>query len=410
MWNISLCLSVKYAMLGIRPIQGRGSEGPAGDSSMSNPPDSRPDGEGLPSDSYWYLVGFIDKNQKQWRTIIRSLPLAIGRSPSADLYLYSTSVSHRHAELFEQEGALWIRDFGSTNGTYVNSKRLAGPVQLHEGDSLHFADLVFRLGAYNPPADTDQVQTRELDTDELVTRLHELTSDFGNLLSEEAVSPYFQGMHEMEGRQEVLGYELLSRGFLGGRETPPLELFYLAERLGREQELSRLCRKVGARAAGELPGNRICFMNTHPAETQNPPQFLRSVEALRGEFPDLRLAIEIHEGAVTGSRGIADIRKGLRSMDIALAYDDFGTGQSRLRQIAEVPPDYLKFDMSLIRDLHQAPAERLHFVGGLVATARSIGIVPIAEGVESAAEAEACMNVGFPYAQGFFYSRPAPVG
>ncbi|MFQ5524876.1 MAG: EAL domain-containing protein [Thermoanaerobaculia bacterium] len=377
---------------------------------MSSASDFHPAGEGLPSDAYWYLVGFVDKNRKQWRTIIRSLPLTVGRHSSADLYLYSTSVSHRHAEFFEQDGTLWLRDLGSTNGTYVNSDRLGEPVRVNDGDIVHFADLVFRLGVYSPPLDTDEGETRELDTERLATRLHEYTNEFTSLIQGEAIRPYFQALYQMEENREVLGYELLSRGLLGGLETLPLELFYIAERLGRESELSQLCRRVGAQAARALPGDPICFMNTHPSETQEPSQFLSSVESLREQFPEIRLAIEIHEAAVTGSRRIAEIRDGLRSLDVALAYDDFGTGQSRLRQIAEVPPDYLKFDMSLIRDLDRAPDERLQFVAGLVSTARSIGVVPIAEGIESEVEAEACLGAGFEYAQGYFYSLPQPMG
>jgi EAL domain-containing protein (putative c-di-GMP-specific phosphodiesterase class I) len=331
-----------------------------------------PAAEGLPCKAYWYLVGFVDKNQKQWRTIIRSLPLKIGRQSSADLYLYSTSVSHEHAELFEQDGALWVRDLGSTNGTYVNSTLITGAAKLNDGDTLHFADLVFRLGAYQPPLDTDQGATRELDTEELATRLREYTSDFTHLMSREAVRPYFQAMYKLCGADDVLGYELLSRGLLGGLETLPLELFYIAERLGQERELSRLCRKVGAQAAQRLPGDPICFMNTHPAEIQEPERFLKSVAELRAEVPGLRLVIEIHEAAITGSRRIGKIRDGLRDLEVLLAYDDFGTGESRLRQIAEVPPDYLKFDMSLIRDLDRAP----------------------------------CLDAGFEFAQGYYFSVP----
>lgn len=366
-------------------------------------------GPELPSDSRWYLVGFVDKNQRQWRTIIRSLPLTIGRHPGADLYLYSTSVSHQHAELYEQDGALWIRDLASTNGTYVGSTRIEEPVRLREGDTIHFADLVFRLGEYSQPPETDQGETRELDTEELVTRLHEHTVHFTQLIDAQTVRPYFQALHRMTGEGRVLGYELLSRGLLGGLETLPLELFYIAERLGRECELSQLCRSVGARAARDLPEESVCFMNTHPAEIQEPLEFLHSVEALREQYPEVRLAIEIHEAAVTGSRGIAEIRDGLQSLDVQLAYDDFGTGQSRLRQIAEVPPDYLKFDMSLIRDLDRAADERLQFVAGLVATTRSIGVVPVAEGIESEVEAQACVEAGFEYGQGYFYSVPGPI-
>lgn len=368
-----------------------------------------PANEGLPSDAYWYLVGFVDKNQKQWRTIIRSLPLKIGRQSSADLYLYSTSVSHEHAELFEQDGALWIRDLSSTNGTFVNSEEVEAPMRLSEGDTLHFADLVFRLGSYQPPRDTDVGETRELDTEELKSRLHEYAGEFARLMRRAAIRPFFQAMYELGDTEEVLGFELLSRGLLGGLETLPLELFYIAERLGQERELSQLCRKVGAEAARGLPADSVCFMNTHPAEIQNPKQFLRSVAELRDAVPEVRLAIEIHEAAVTGSRRIAKIRDGLRDLEVQLAYDDFGTGQSRLRQIAEVPPDYLKFDMSLIRDLDRASDERVQFVSGLVATTRSIGVVPIAEGIESRAEARACIDVGFEYAQGYYFSLPRPV-
>lgn len=369
-----------------------------------------PRGEhGLPSDACWYLVGFVDRNQKQWRTIIRSLPLKIGRHPSADLYLYSTSVSHAHAELFQRDGALWVRDLGSTNGTFVNSVPIAEPVMLKDGDTLHFADLVFRLGAYEPPRDTDQAETRELDTEELATRLREYTAEFTSLMSQEAVRPYFQGLYRLAETREVLGYELLSRGLLGGLETLPLELFYIAERLGKERELSQLCRKVGGEAALGLPGDPVCFMNTHPAELQQPRQFLKSVRQLREQLPDLRLVIEVHEAAVTGSARIRRIRDGLREMEVKLAYDDFGTGRSRLREIAEVPPDYLKFDMSLIRDLDRAPDERQQFVAGLVNTASSIGIVPIAEGIETRVEAEACSRAGFEYAQGYYFSLPVPV-
>lgn len=371
----------------------------------------RPDpthGARLASDAYWYLVGFVDKNQKQWRTIIRSLPLTVGRHPGADLYLYSTSVSHRHAELFEQDGSLWVRDLGSTNGTYVGSERVTEPVELSEGDTLHFADLVFRLGAYAPPEDTDQGRTRELDTDELVTRLHEHTAQFTRLLDDRAVRPYFQAVYKMTGGERVLGHELLARGLLGGLETLPLELFYIAERLGRERELSQLCRTVGARVASRLPGDAICFMNTHPAEILEPRELLQSVEALRESHPEMRMALEVHEAAVTDTQGIAHIRDGLRALEVQLAYDDFGTGQSRLRQIAEVPPDFLKFDMSLIRDLDRAPEEKHQFVAGLVRTASSIGIVPIAEGIESRDEADACVAAGFEFGQGYYYSMPAP--
>ena len=363
----------------------------------------------LPADAYWYLVGFVDRHQKQWRTVIRSLPLRVGRHSSADLYLYSTSVSHLHAEFFQQDSSLWLRDLDSTNGTYVNSTKLTRPVQLEEGDTIHFADLTFRIGVYTPPIDTNPAHTHELKTEELAGRLHEYTGEFTRFMDKADLRPYFQGVFGLNNGLDVLGYELLSRGLFGGLETLPLELFYIAERLGRERELSQLCRQVGASAAGRLPGNPLCFMNTHPAEIGRPQELLGSLEQLREQAPDIRLAIEIHEAAVTDYQAVAELRSGLRQLEIELAYDDFGTGRSRLAEIAEVPPDYLKFDMSLIRDLDAASDERLQFVAGLVETARSIGIVSIAEGIETEKEADACRKAGFKHAQGYYLALPRPV-
>jgi EAL domain-containing protein (putative c-di-GMP-specific phosphodiesterase class I) len=92
-----------------------------------------------------------------------------------------------------------------------------------------------------------------------------------------------------------------------------------------------------------------------------------------------------------------------------LAYDDFGAGQARLDELARVAPDCVKFDMRLIRDLDQAPAERRIVTERLVALVRELGSVPLAEGVESQAEAEACAQIGFELAQGYYFGRPAPL-
>jgi EAL domain-containing protein (putative c-di-GMP-specific phosphodiesterase class I) len=359
-------------------------------------------------DSYWYLVGYADGSRRQWRTAIQTLPLLIGRKSEADLYLYSSSVSHNHAEIFEDNEGLWIRDLGSTNGTWVNSDRVSAPVRLREGDTLHFADLPFRLGHYDPPVDTDRRSTRVLQASEMAAYLLGLRDEFTELIASRAIRTYFQAVQELNGGG-TLGYEILSRGQLGGIETVPTELFFLAERLGLECELSQLCREVGTEAASKLSGSPLYFLNTHPQELQQTDELMQSLSDLRRQYPDVRIAIEIHEGAVTEPQAILGLRGELEDLDIALAFDDFGTGRSRLMEIGESPPHFLKFDMGLIRNLHLATQERLKLLEGLVDTAARIGVVSVAEGVESKAEVDACRDVGFEYAQGFFLSLPQPL-
>ena len=56
------------------------------------------------------------------------------------------SVSSEHAEFYEQGGRLYVRDLGSTNGTFVNRRRLGdGPQALQHGDVLHFGEAELRI-------------------------------------------------------------------------------------------------------------------------------------------------------------------------------------------------------------------------------------------------------------------------
>jgi EAL domain-containing protein (putative c-di-GMP-specific phosphodiesterase class I) len=99
----------------------------------------------------------------------------------------------------------------------------------------------------------------------------------------------------------------------------------------------------------------------------------------------------------------------LDALGVRVAYDDFGTGQARLMELADSPPDYLKVDRKLITGLHEASPQRNQMLEFIVRFASESGIWTIAEGVESAAEAAVIRDLGFDYAQGFYYGRPLPL-
>jgi EAL domain-containing protein (putative c-di-GMP-specific phosphodiesterase class I) len=103
------------------------------------------------------------------------------------------------------------------------------------------------------------------------------------------------------------------------------------------------------------------------------------------------------------------LRVELSRAGVGIAYDDFGAGQARLLELAEVPPHYLKFDMSLVRGIDTAPASRQSLLTSLVSVARDLLVYTVAEGVETAGEADVCMRIGFTHAQGFFFGRPRPI-
>jgi EAL domain-containing protein (putative c-di-GMP-specific phosphodiesterase class I) len=175
--------------------------------------------------------------------------------------------------------------------------------------------------------------------------------------------------------------------------------------IGAEAELSRLFRSVGVRACSLLPGNPKVFLNTHPAEFDS-AGFLESFDELRRQAPDVDLVIEIHEVALTAPNTMARLREHLSALGIGLAYDDFGTGRARLLDVVEVPPDYLKFDISLIRGIDRLESKQ-RMLENLVGMAIDLGILPAAEGIETVEEADVCRQLGFRYGQGYLLGRPS---
>ena len=150
------------------------------------------------------------------------------------------------------------------------------------------------------------------------------------------------------------------------------------------------------------------FLNTHPVELDR-PGLLESLDELRKMAPQLELALEIHESVLKRPHQIAELRALLHERNIALAYDDFGAGQARLLELAEAPPDYLKFDHRFISGLDQAPLDRRRLLQSLLSLARELGVKTVAEGIETPAEARVCTEIGFTHAQGFHMGRPRTI-
>jgi EAL domain-containing protein (putative c-di-GMP-specific phosphodiesterase class I) len=225
-----------------------------------------------------------------------------------------------------------------------------------------------------------------------------------NLLREGAVSPLFQPIVGLrEG--ELLGYEALGCGGYEGLPRGIQDLFELAGLIGAELELTQLLRRTSLDECGVFPGSPRFFLNTHPKELRD-ASLLESLREAREDHPGLRMALEVHESAVTDPTSIGRLKNELEKLDILLVYDDFGAGQARLLELADVPPDYLKFDRSLIRDIDQATTGRRRLLASLAELAADLGIGLIAEGLEKRSEAEICRSLGFGYGQGYLFGRP----
>jgi len=106
---------------------------------------------------------------------------------------------------------------------------------------------------------------------------------------------------------------------------------------------------------------------------------------------------------------MAEIAAAPRAMDIRLAYDGFGAGQARLLELVEVPADFLKFDIALVRCVAETASPKHRLLATLNAMIREMDVRTLAEGIEDAAPARACATIGIDLFQGFHFGRPEPI-
>ena len=353
------------------------------------------------NEASWTLTGQLGADQTARSVAVASSPFVIGRSTSATLTIASPTVSSSHAELRVEGDDLRVRDLGSTNGTFVNGIRVVTESPVRAGDLLQIAEIVFRVGVQRGYVDCKTIAGDQ--TDQALALIQ-----FDKLIAERAVLPHYQPIVEM-ATQQTIGFEVLGRSLLFGLGTPHA-MFSAAALLDLESELSRILRDEGVRLAESLPANPLVFLNTHPAELQDQTQLESSLRELRRTFPNASLVLEIHEAAATSVEQMRTLRGVLNELGMKLAYDDFGAGQARLAELSDCPPDYLKFDIQLIRGIDSASPERQRMLASLVRISADLGIISLAEGIETAAEHAACRQLGFVYGQGFRYGTPATAG
>ena len=347
----------------------------------------------------WYLSGQLSDLEPVRQFCIHGQVFGIGRKPENSLSVPATCVSGNHAE-FEQRGVrLFLRDLESTNGTYINGTKLNGETEVVDGDLLQFATLVFRLGHSNSKSESQTIHEESGDRALALMQFDRLIND-GNLY------PYFQPIVRLSDRQRI-GFEILGRSRLFGLQMPD-QMFHAASQLNMEAELSEVFRLRGVEVGSRFPETDNLFVNTHPKELGH-PRLNIALKNLREAVPNRIITLEIHEAASTDLDMMNELCAVLHDLNIKLAFDDFGVGRARLVELAEIRPDYLKFDMKLTKNISGASAKRQEVVALFAKMVNEIGIQTLAEGIETKECHETLGQMGFQLGQGYFYGRPQSI-
>ncbi|MCC7410159.1 MAG: EAL domain-containing protein [Gammaproteobacteria bacterium] len=366
--------------------------------------------ESAAKDDLWYLEGCIDTDGVPRRVSLVTSPFRIGRRADLELCLPFSNISGTHAEIVLRRDGPWIADCNSRNGTFVNRARIEAPTRLNPGDLIHLTRNEFVVGRRAGMRDADDVTSiTDVGMATLMRPGMAALPALRELLLQGAVTPHYQPIVALD-ESDARMFEVLGRGAHPALPTAPYELFGIAAQARCEAELSRVFRRAGIDNAAALPKPTTLFINTHPAELlgDGVATLVATLAELRAQQPRIELVFEVHEGVVIHRAHMAELRTLLRDLGIGLAYDDFGAGQARLLELVDVPPDFLKFDIAMVRNIHVASPAKQMLLHTLVRMACDLGITCLAEGIEQQAEWETCQQMGFRYAQGYLFGRPAP--
>ncbi len=209
--------------------------------------------------------------------------------------------------------------------------------------------------------------------------------------------------------EEIYGYEALARGVHRELRSPEV-LFEVAEEANMIWELSRLLRRRAVEGMiNDLGPNQFLFLNIDPHDFDDPT--FRSLDPVDLGIDDpSKVVLEITERtAIKDYPRFQEYLAAFRKQGFRFAVDDAGSGYAGLGSIANLAPDYIKLDISLISNIDTNFLKQ-NLVETMVNFADGQGAQVIAEGVERREEFETVKELGVHYTQGFLFHRPKYAG
>ncbi|MGY6500276.1 MAG: putative bifunctional diguanylate cyclase/phosphodiesterase [Acidimicrobiales bacterium] len=253
----------------------------------------------------------------------------------------------------------------------------------------------------------DDLRTRTSDRLRIEDELHRALS------SDDGLTVHLQPQVDLRSRSTV-GFEALVRWTDDdGVAIPPDRFLPIAADAGLLHRIGGTVITASLTALASLPpewGTPWIAVNAAAEELEH-PDFARQIDAALHQhgIDPRRLCIEITEHSIMRDpAGIDAALRPLRSQGVEVAIDDFGTGYSSLAYLTRFKPEYVKIDRSFTADLLTHPTQRA-IVEAVLHLAVSLGIVAVAEGVETEEQALALTEMGCQLGQGWHFGRPVPV-
>ena len=212
---------------------------------------------------------------------------------------------------------------------------------------------------------------------------------------------------ELVGVEALLRWHHPVRGLVG-----PTEFIPIAEQTGLVVELGQwvlvtACRQLADWQSRQGPGSVAVNLSARQLLSPGFVEEVAAALAASGADP-AGLTLELTESLLMEDTQTAGAVLGaLRQLGVRIALDDFGTGYSSLSYLRQFPLDDLKIDKSFVDQLDATGDSSV--VSGILGLGSALGLSVVAEGVETAAQADVLSALGCRLAQGFLFGRPLPV-
>jgi PAS domain S-box-containing protein len=239
-----------------------------------------------------------------------------------------------------------------------------------------------------------------------------MVSELGDLrraIENDEIDACFQPLVGLQSGR-LTGFELLARWrHPEAGLVLPANFISLAEENGLIGELTRQVLDKAFAAATLIADPLVLSVNISPTQLRELSlvRWIRDL-AEAGGFPLNQLVLEITEGAMLTDLERARSAAGeLTAMGCKLALDDFGTGYSSLAQLQALPFSELKVDRSFVSAMLRSRESR-KIVASIIGLGHSLGLITVAEGVETEEQAEMLLWLGCEQGQGWLYGKAMP--
>lgn len=232
-----------------------------------------------------------------------------------------------------------------------------------------------------------------------------------DIIETESLLFHFQPIVHTRRPDQIFAYESLMRGQSPGEHS----LIYpdrLLEQARAARLMFQLDRTARINAIRQATGHNIrcnIFINFNPTTIYDPAYCLQTTlnEVRRLGADPQRFVFEVVETeAVSDTAHLRRIVDFYREAGFRVALDDLGAGYASLNLLAELRPDFVKFDRAMVKGIDQDPF-RQKVLAKLIEMAGELDIATIAEGVETRAEWDWLRGRRVDYVQGYLFARPA---